>query len=60
MTIPHPAPGVAHGREPGPNQWFKDHLDSVIDAEFMKGWPAETAGAHGPAGPYGRAHRTRP
>ncbi|MFI5856700.1 hypothetical protein [Streptomyces parvulus] len=22
-------------RQPGPNQWIKDHLDSVIDAEFL-------------------------
>lgn len=38
-TLSHPAPRPAEttaaDRQPGPNQWIKDHLDSVIDAAVL-------------------------
>lgn len=46
MTLSHPAPRpteTAADPQPGPNQWLKDHLDSVIDAELLKNWPTQTA-----------------
>jgi hypothetical protein len=48
MTLPHSASvtdEVVDSR-PGPNQWFKDHLDGLIDAHLLTGCPealAETA-----------------
>ncbi|MFE6776784.1 hypothetical protein [Streptomyces sp. NPDC057702] len=29
---------------PGPNQWLKDHLDSVIDAQLLAGVSAADTG----------------
>ncbi|MFT2017099.1 hypothetical protein ACMA1D_14805 [Streptomyces sp. 796.1] len=39
MALAHscPDPGRKAARQPGPNQWFKDHLDSVIEAELLQG-----------------------
>ncbi|MEU3413167.1 MULTISPECIES: hypothetical protein [unclassified Streptomyces] len=48
MTIPHPASRPA---QPGPNQWIKDHLDSVIDAELLDDRPDRNAPAAEPRGP---------
>ncbi|MET9443605.1 hypothetical protein [Streptomyces sp. NPDC006610] len=51
MTLSHPAPRpprTAADRQPGPNQWFKDHLNAVIDAELLKDWPPQPAGAARP------------
>ncbi|WP_179382265.1 hypothetical protein [Streptomyces sp. SA15] len=46
MTLAHFAPhlGDTADRQPGPNQWIKDHLDAVIDAQFLKDWPETPAG----------------
>ncbi|WP_371103067.1 hypothetical protein [Streptomyces sp. PU_AKi4] len=52
-----PAVDTAVDRRPGPNQWFKDHLDAVIDAELLKSCPEAEAEADGhdtttvPSGP---------
>ncbi|MEU3920798.1 hypothetical protein [Streptomyces sp. NPDC029004] len=48
MTLPHSAsvPDEAVDSRPGPNQWFKDHLDDLIDAYLLTGppeAPTETA-----------------
>ncbi|MFF3336671.1 hypothetical protein ACFYWX_45500 [Streptomyces sp. NPDC002888] len=47
MTLSHHAPRptetVTDRQQRGPNRWFWDHLDSVIDAELLKDWPTETA-----------------
>ncbi|MFD4606948.1 MULTISPECIES: hypothetical protein [unclassified Streptomyces] len=54
MTLSPPAPRptrTAADRQPGPNQWIKDHLDSVIDAELLKDWPAVAAEADSGKGP---------
>ncbi|MEU3734940.1 hypothetical protein AB0E81_36935 [Streptomyces sp. NPDC033538] len=47
MTFSQPAPrpdDTAH-RRPGPNQWIKDHLDSLIDAQLLTGRPDAPGGA---------------
>lgn len=48
-----PAADTVVDRRSGPNQWFKDHLDAVIDAELLKSCPE--ADGHGtataPSGP---------
>ncbi|OSP43780.1 hypothetical protein B7767_08320 [Streptomyces sp. 13-12-16] len=50
-----PAVDTAVDRRPGPNQWFKDHLDAVIDAELLKSCPEAEADGHDtttvPSGP---------
>lgn len=48
MTLPHSAsvPDKAEDSRPGPNQWFKDHLDDLIDAYLLTGRleaPTDTA-----------------
>ncbi|MEV5013586.1 hypothetical protein ACIGW1_05485 [Streptomyces sp. NPDC053780] len=46
MALSYPAARTTQtvaDRQPGPNQWIKDHLDSVIDAEFLRDHPAEPA-----------------
>ncbi|CAL9628796.1 hypothetical protein SUDANB176_06027 [Streptomyces sp. enrichment culture] len=45
-----PATDEAADRHPGPNQWFKDHLDAVIDAELLRSCP-EADAATVPSGP---------
>lgn len=50
MTLPHSAtqhpatqhsadadPAATADRHPGPNQWFKDDLDDLIDATLLSG-----------------------
>ncbi|MGW0936871.1 hypothetical protein [Streptomyces sp. NPDC002666] len=42
MTLPHPSPrtGEVIDTGPGPNQWIKDHLDGLIDAQLLTDCPA--------------------
>ncbi|MFE9857845.1 hypothetical protein [Streptomyces sp. NPDC005780] len=42
MTLPHPSPrtGEVIDPGPGPNQWIKDHLDGLIDAQLLTDCPA--------------------
>lgn len=51
MALAQPCPdlGQVTDRQPGPNQWLKDHLDSVIDAELLRDGPD----AHATAGEEG-------
>jgi hypothetical protein len=58
---PPAPPDSAALRPPGPNQWFKDHLDALIDAELMVHFPAASARAGGRARwlPQRRALRKR-
>ncbi|MFJ5291078.1 hypothetical protein [Streptomyces sp. NPDC088348] len=55
MTFSHSArrPGSAADTQPGPNQWIKDHLDSVIDDQLFADRPRATtdAPAQRPGGP---------
>lgn len=46
MTLAHPLPPADDtvDRQPGPNQWFKDHLDAVIDAELLNNGSEAGAG----------------
>ncbi|WHM29753.1 hypothetical protein OH540_06850 [Streptomyces sp. BPPL-273] len=53
-ALSHPAgrgTETAADRQPGPNQWIKDHLDSVIDAELLGDTSAEPAAARPGARP---------
>ncbi|SEM59613.1 hypothetical protein [Streptacidiphilus jiangxiensis] len=65
MTGPHPTPqDPAASRPPGPNQWFKDHLDALIDAELIVDVPTTTAATAAGAGrtpwpPWRRPFRRR-
>lgn len=39
FSRPAPRPDQSADRQPGPNQWIKDHLDSLIDAQLLAGHP---------------------
>ncbi|GAB2446018.1 hypothetical protein [Streptomyces incanus] len=46
MTHPHSvsvADDAVDGL-PGPNQWFKDHLNGLIDAHLLADWPETRTG----------------
>ena len=46
MTHPHSvsvADDAVDGL-PGPNQWFKDHLNGLIDAHLLADWPEMRTG----------------
>ncbi|MEU4986156.1 hypothetical protein [Streptomyces sp. NPDC021969] len=44
FSRPAPRPDQSADRQPGPNQWIKDHLDSLIDAQLLTGHPETFCG----------------
>ncbi|MGC5346483.1 hypothetical protein ACPXCE_24965 [Streptomyces sp. DT24] len=59
MTLPHPTSDTDEvtDRPAGPNQWFKDHVDGLIDAQLLSG-VAEPAAPPADARPTRRGSRT--